>query len=134
MRQLRLFQGYASLKRMADPEPAPMPAPSITADFTPGQSLALLKMRGSEFSLAVHAKLLEGTARTTLEDYVDLATMGFAQRQANGFHRLSPRGHFKANELARVLGPQVGIPVPTFTPDRRRGGFQPGVFSQNGNW
>lgn len=131
MRQLRLFQGYASLKPIADPEPAPM---LITEQFTPGQTLAMLKMRGSDFSLAVHAKLLQGTARATLEDYTDLATMGFAQRQANGFHKLSPRGHFKANELARVLGPQVGIPVPVLAPDRRRGGYQPGVFSQNGNW
>lgn len=123
----RLFQGYLPFSQLTQPAmQEPIVTAPITSDFTPGQTLAMLKMRGSDFSLAVHAKLLQGTARATLEDYTDLATMGFAQRQANGFHKLSPHGHFKANELARVWAEQLGIPIPTVNPDRRNA-YEPGV-------
>lgn len=130
----RLFQGYLPFNSSTKPSmPEPVITTPITSNFTPGQTFALLKMRGSDLSLAVHAKLAKGTARATLEDFMDLATLGYALRQGNGYHKLTPRGHFTANALARTLAKQLGIPIPTFTP-ARRGGFERGVFSQNGNW
>lgn len=116
----------------APAEPAPVETP-VTSDFTPGQTLAMLTMRRSDLGNAVLAKLKASTARATVEDYQDLMTLGYALRQADGFHRLTPRGHFKANDLARALAEQLGIPIATSTPDRRSA-FRPGLMSQNGNW
>lgn len=100
----------------------------------------MLQMRKSELSLAVLAKLKHGTAMATREDSHDLMTLGYATLKADSSYQLTPHGHFKANELARALAGQLGVPMPTFTPaerrhdGHRRGIFARGVFSQNGNW
>lgn len=127
------FQTYVKpIVDLPPPEP-PMIESPVTSDFTPGQTLAMLAMRRSELSRAVVTKLLNSTARAALEDYQDMMTLGYALRGADGLHRLTPRGHFKANALARVLAEQLGIPVVTLAPNRRSA-FRQGVMSQNGNW
>lgn len=105
----------------------------ITSEFTPGQTLAMLRMRGSELSMMVHNKLRNGTARATLEDYTDLATLGYARRLADQTHRLTPHGHFKANALTKALAVQLGLPT-TILPGTTRKTIEPGLKSRSNFW
>jgi hypothetical protein len=134
-----LFTGYPTQRLRAELKASVAEAP-ITTLFTPGQTFAMLEMRKSELSIAVMAKLMNGTARATIEDKADLAALGYCRLYADGHYGLTPHGHFKSNELARALAEQLGVPIPAFKPEQRRHdgyrrrAFQRGVLSQNGNW
>lgn len=127
------FFNVSAARVRVDAAPAKAPA-LISQDFTPGQTLALLKMRG-EAAREVHDRLMLSTARATLEDYADLATLGYAIRKADGYHRLTPRGHFKANALAKELAAQLGVSVPTATHTATtRKVYEPGVKARFNFW
>src|SRR5256885_573442 len=74
-----LFTGYPKYTQASPTIEVP-----ITTLFTPGQTLAMLAMRKSELSLAVLAKLRQGTAMATREDSHDLMALGYCRLYADG--------------------------------------------------
>lgn len=82
---------------------------AYTGTLTPGQQCALLYLRRSYLSRIVVARLQASTIRAGANDYQALEQFHLAHRKADGFHELTPRGHFKANEVARDLAKEYGI-------------------------
>lgn len=85
------------------------------------QQLALLTLRarGSGIARAVVDRLQHSTAVCGRVDFQELERRGLAHRKPNGYHDLSPRGHFKANEIARAFAIEFGIPTRTQSEARR---------------
>lgn len=129
MRRVSLFQLTVPLQRITNPAPEQHEAPPDP--LSPSQQLALLQLRGSELSSAVVARLKHSTVRSGPSDHEALLSMQLILMHRNGKYKLTPRGHFRANAIARELAPTLGIRVEFIG---RRSTFRPGLFSQNGNW
>lgn len=96
-------------------EPAPLPAPDKPLPkagevvLTPGQKIALLKMRGSDWSEAILSKLERfGQAECTGADYRALASLRLAVCKGS-FHVLTPAGRWRADRVARDIARESGI-------------------------
>lgn len=136
-----LFTGYPKFTQASPPTEAAQAEQPITTQYTPAQTMALLGLRKSELSLALPAKLEHSTARPSEDAKAELRGMYLAEIRRDGALHLTVLGHFKANQLAKALAEQLGVPIPAYTSAphrhdgyRRRGAFQRGVMSQNGNW
>lgn len=100
---------------MSLPDPAMLPGGLClrtisAADFSPTQQLALLSLRPRcELSQAVLQKLRHSTARANWRDFAALIELGFAIRQADGFHRATPLGSIVGGRIARELAKEFKI-------------------------
>jgi len=82
--------------------------------FTEGQAVAMLKMRGSDWTKAVLKHLRAfGRENCTLEDYRALAQMGFAVNKGSR-HVLTPSGGWKANIVAMHIARAEGMHALTY--------------------
>lgn len=81
--------------------------------LTPGQQLALLTIRKSDLADRLVQKLQRGTVRPSGPDYQALATLGYAMADARRLHAITPRGQWKADEMARHLAKQMNVPLRT---------------------
>jgi hypothetical protein len=89
--------------------------------FTPGQKIALLKMRGSDWSKAVLRHLIAfGHIDAVGADYFALARIGLAARRGS-YHVLTPQGRWRADRVAVELARKSGIHVITFNLNPRYG-------------
>lgn len=77
--------------------------------LNPPQQLALLSTAHTQLATAVAQKLEQSTVIAGPEDYRSLERLGLAQKRADNFHRLTPRGHYCAGILARQLADGLGI-------------------------
>lgn len=95
------------------------PAPDISPTTLPiGQQLALLAMRRSKLSLACHdeIKRRDGALRY---DFPGLRAALLAIRNPeSGYHDLTPRGRWKANQLAQALAQSLPVHYVTMGGDR----------------
>lgn len=93
--------------------------PDDQVPLTPGQQLALLTVRQSDLSQRVINKLMHGTARPGRSDYDHLRSIGYAERQSNGLHAITPRGQWHADNLARDLAIEFKVPLRSETERRQ---------------
>lgn len=79
------------------------------------QQIALLTLRKSESALAcVSALRRQGTAvSASRSDYAALASIRLAVLKADGWHQLTPQGHWQANRLATALAKKLGLHITT---------------------
>lgn len=77
--------------------------------LTPGQKVALLRMRRSDWSKAVLAKLQAcGVADCSLSDYQACARLGLAIHKGS-FHVLTGQGRFRADRIAMDFAREIGM-------------------------
>jgi hypothetical protein len=82
--------------------------------FTPGQAIALLTMRRSDWSKAVLAHLRAfGRDTCSGDDFRTLAKMGFAISKGS-YHVLTPSGRWKADIVAMDLARAEGMHAITY--------------------
>lgn len=108
-----------------------------TDDLAPGQQFALLILRRSDLSKLVVTKLWHSTVRPGRADFDSMITLNYVARDAQGKHALLPKGHYKANEIARKMGDELGIAIPEFRSQRyhkSRFGTRWNAMSQSDNW
>jgi len=106
---------------IAKPEsvaPASMPAAPLPKAgeiiLTPGQKIALLKMRRSDWSKAVLAQLEAfGKADCAGGDYRALAQLGLAVCKGS-FHVLTPAGRWRADRVAVELARDAELHIVTY--------------------
>ena len=113
---------YGDAADEASPALSPGPetsdlAPGTTrageALLTPGQKIALLKMRGSDWSKAILKHLTAfGQDEISGRDYVALANLGLAINKGT-FHVLSPPGRWRADRVACELARGLDMHVMT---------------------
>ena len=82
--------------------------------LTPGQKIALLKMRGSDWSKAVLRKLKQlGKGDVSGGDFYAVARLGFAT-QAGSYHVLTPQGRRRADGIAMDIARAIGMHTMTY--------------------
>lgn len=94
----------AKHKRVSDVELLQWPA---------GQQMAMLTLRRSDISKAgVEAMKANGSIATP-DDYATLQSLALAELKSDGWHKLTPQGHFQADRLARNLAKRLGLHLVT---------------------
>ena len=89
--------------------------------LTPGQKIALLKMRGSDWSKAVLSHVVAfGQGDTVGADYYALARLGLAVHKGS-YHVLTPTGRRRADQVAVELARAEGMHVITYDLANRYG-------------
>lgn len=78
-----------------------------------GQQMAMLTLRRSDVSKACLEAMKAQGVKTTAADYGTLQSLQLAELKADGWHRLSPQGHFQADRLARNLAKRLGLHLVT---------------------
>lgn len=101
-------------------EPAPLPQTGEIV-LTPGQKIALLKMRRSDWTKAVLAHLEAfGAAEVCGEDYRALARIGLAESRG-AYHVRTPLGRWRADRVAVELARGADMHVITYNLFPRHG-------------
>lgn len=117
----RSFFGTAASQRISDCQNE-TPTPPVRT-FTPQQQMAMLILRKTDLSNAVVNKLMHSTVRASEQDYQFLLDERLAKH--NGIRRmLTPMGQFKADEFARELAREYGIPIQSNRTMQPRGSYQ----------
>lgn len=92
------------------PAPLPVKPPTTIRDLPQGEQLALLKLRRNEICGAVYEQLIEnGACHPDRRCFAPLVAEGYAIKKANGFHDITPRGMYAANELATILARELSV-------------------------
>lgn len=95
----------AKHKRVSDVELLQWPA---------GQQMAMLTLRRSDISKAcIEAMKAQGHPSPARDDYATLQSLQLAELKADGWHKLTPQGHFQADRLARNLAKRLGLHLVT---------------------
>jgi hypothetical protein len=109
-RPTRIRFDYISARPRAEPVPAPAPGTS-EHNLTCGQKIALLKLRGNDWSKAVLAKLEEtGNATVAGDDFRSLVPLHLAINKGS-FHVLTPSGRWRADRIAEEIARTLDIHV-----------------------
>jgi len=110
-------QGTPPALALPDPQASMVPDGSVRAGghvFTEGQAVAMLKMRGSDWTKAVLKHLRAfGRENCALEDYHALAKMGFAVNKGSR-HVLTPSGRRRADMVAMDIARAEGMHAITY--------------------
>jgi hypothetical protein len=111
--------------RSLAPTSAHVPAPGASEfNLTHGQKIALLKMRRSDWSKAVLAKLAElGNTDVAGADFRSLVPLHLAVCKGS-FHVLSEHGRWRADRVAEAFAREIGMHVISYD----RGGFDRAAF------
>lgn len=118
------------VKASSGPEPKTQ---LLIEQFTPGQQLALMELRGNALTIAILAKLRRSTAVQTPTDKAALLEQRLAVRRASGNYVLTPQGVWMASRLAAELAREFNID-PIHHKPRTRGAYTPGVKASFSYW
>ena len=87
---------------------------SADSPLSEGQQLALLVMRRSDLSKAVLGKLVQArTPGPAGRHFYEVARLGLATHHGS-FHRLTPRGFYEADRVAREMARTLELHVVTY--------------------
>jgi hypothetical protein len=71
-------------------------------------------LRRSDIAKAcIEAMKAQGNPNPTREDYATLQSLGLAELKDDGWHKLTPQGHWQANRLAQHLAKKLGLHLVT---------------------
>lgn len=99
-------------------------------DLTPGMQMAMLELRATPFAKEVLRFLMaHSTARMTGADLHALDRLSLA-RYEGGQYFLTPRGMWRANEVARALAQSLGIKPPAVVTFKHRSQGRYGRYSK----